>query len=155
VPTNPSDGSSLDGSIVISTNGWVGIGTANPQSIFHVDGGATKPGGGSWAVASDERLKENIQPLTGTLEKLLTLHGVTFNYIDPAAIHELSGERIGLLAQEVEKVFPDWVEVGPNGYKRLTVRGFEALAVEAMRDLKKENDELKQELEAIKQKVGM
>jgi hypothetical protein len=63
------------------------------------------------------------------------LHGVNFEYIDPAKIHELSGERMGLIAQEVEKVIPDWVETGKDGYKRVTVRGLEALVVEALREL--------------------
>jgi hypothetical protein len=45
-----------------------------------------------------------------------------------------------MIAQEVEKVFPDWVETGPDGMKRLSIRGFEALAVEALRDLRAEKD---------------
>ena len=39
-----------------------------------------------------------------------------------------------MIAQEVEKVFPDWVETAPNGMKRLSIHGFEALTVEALRD---------------------
>ena len=45
-----------------------------------------------------------------------------------------------MIAQEVEPVFPDWVESGPEGYKRLTYRGFEALTVEALRELREEKD---------------
>lgn len=48
--------------------------------------------------------------------------------------------RIGMVAQEVERVFPDWVSEGPDGYRRLTIRGFEALVVEALRDLRREKD---------------
>jgi hypothetical protein len=40
-----------------------------------------------------------------------------------------------MIAQEVEKVFPSWVDTGTDGYKRLTFRGFEAVAVEAVREL--------------------
>ena len=32
-----------------------------------------------------------------------------------------------MIAQEVEQVFPDWVETGKDGMKRLSIRGFEAL----------------------------
>jgi hypothetical protein len=103
-------------------------------------GNAYKPGGGSWSSTSDERLKKNIQPLTGVLDKLLALRGVSFEYKDPEKIHELPGERIGMIAQEVEKVFPDWVSTGADGYKRLTYRGFEALTVEALRELRAEQD---------------
>jgi len=105
---------------------------------LEVNGFARKPGGGAWSVASDQRLKKNIHTLSGALDKLLALRGVTFEYIDPEKIHELSGERMGLIAQEVEKVFPDWVETGTDGFKRVTVRGLEALVVEALRQLHKE-----------------
>jgi hypothetical protein len=47
----------------------------------------------------------------------------------------------------VEKVFPDWVETGPNGYKRVTVRGLEALVVEALRQLCAEQNESRREQE--------
>jgi hypothetical protein len=126
------------GGNVFRPSGSVGIGTATPGFLLEVNGTAGKPGGGSWSVASDERLKKNVRPLAGALEKLLALHGVNFEYIDPARIHELAGERMGLLAQEVERVFPDWVESGADGYKRVTVRGLEALVVEALRELRQE-----------------
>lgn len=107
---------------------------------FKVLGGAFKPGGGSWSVASDQRLKKDIRPLDASLEKVLSLQGVSFEYIDPEAISELSGRRIGLIAQDVEQVFPDWVSQGTDGIKRLTIRGFEALAIESLRELRAEKD---------------
>jgi hypothetical protein len=125
---------------VEDNTGNVGVGTASPGFKLHVNGDAGKPGGGSWSVASDARLKQNVQPLRGVLDKLLQLHGVSFEYRDPTAIHELPGQRLGLIAQEVEPVFPDWVETGPDGMKRLTVRGFEALTIEALRQLREEKD---------------
>jgi len=133
-------GSTTNNQFLIRAAGGVGIGTTNPIFTLHVNGEAGKPGGGSWSVASDERLKKNIRPLAGALDKLLALHGVNFEYIDPAKVHELSGERMGLVAQEVESVFPDWVETGPDGYKRVTVRGLEALVVEALRELQQKQD---------------
>ena len=123
-----------------NSSGYVGIGTTSPDALLTVNGAADKPGGGSWSTFSDVRLKKNIQPLSGVLQKLLTLRGVSFEYKEPEKIHELSGERIGMIAQEVEQVFPDWVESGPEGYKRLTYRGFEALTVEALRELRDEKD---------------
>lgn len=137
--------------------GSVGIDTNAPNATLTVNGTASKPGGGSWSTFSDERLKKNIAPLTDTLDKLLALHGVRFEYIDPASINELPGERIGIVAQDIEKVFPDWVDSGPNGYKRVTYRGFEALTVEALRDLRDQEDwqivELRSENAALRQQI--
>jgi len=127
--------------LLITSAGDVGIGATDPLSFkLAVNGSAAKPGGGSWSLFSDARLKRDIRPLEGTLDRLLALRGVTFEYIEPAAIHELPGTRIGMVAQEVEKVFPDWISEGPDGYRRLTFRGFEALTVEALRDLREEKN---------------
>jgi Chaperone of endosialidase/Collagen triple helix repeat (20 copies) len=126
----------------VASNGNVGIG-ANFAPSFQLQvagsGTAGKPGGGSWSNSSDRRLKKNIAGLDGSLERLLRLRGVTYEYKDPDAIHELHGTRIGMIAQEVETVFPDWVETSGLGYKMLTFRGFEALTVEALRELREEN----------------
>jgi len=104
-------------------------------------GDAGKPGGGSWASTSDVRLKKNISPLSNALDTLLELRGVHFEYQDPSAIGELPGIRTGFIAQEAERVLPDWVWEAEDGYKRMTIRGFEALAVEALRELRTEKDE--------------
>jgi hypothetical protein len=158
-------GNNLNAMTVDLTNLRVGVKTASPTFDLEVNGTAGKPGGGSWSVSSDARLKEGIAPLEGSLDRLLSLRGVSFRYKDPDSIHELHGTQIGMVAQDVEKVFPQWVDEGPGGYKRLTVRGFEALTVEALRDLKTrqdeqiralktENDELRSRLEAIEAVVA-
>ena len=141
------------GRLVLRDGGNVGINTSNPLFTLEVNGSAGKPGGGSWSVSSDARLKKNVSDLDGALETLLSLRGVSFEYKDPEAIHELAGERIGFLAQEVEEVLPDWVdEVGD--YKRLTIRGFEALAVEALRELSEENAALTERLAAMEARLA-
>jgi len=126
---------------LVRASGGVGINTASPEFALHVNGDAGKPGGGAWSVASDVRLKKDIRPLEQALARLLQLHGVTYEYKDAKAIHELPGQQTGMIAQEVEKVFPEWVESGRDGMKRLSVRGFEALTVEALRELRTEKDE--------------
>jgi hypothetical protein len=105
-------------------------------------GNVYKPGGGSWGAVSDARLKHNIQPLRGSLEKLLKLRSVTFEYNDnvPEA-GGLKGTQIGFIAQEVEKVFPAWVgQSEKTGYKTVSITGFESLTVQAFRELRAEMD---------------
>lgn len=104
------------------------------------DGMAYKPGGGSWSSLSDSRLKTNVSTVSNAIDKLLSLRGVTFEFKDPGSVGEKSGRRLGMIAQEVEKVFPDWVTTGPDGFKRLTFQGFEAVIVEAVRDLSNQKD---------------
>ncbi|HEY3127848.1 MAG TPA: tail fiber domain-containing protein [Acidobacteriota bacterium] len=111
-----------------------------------VSGTARKPGGGSWTNSSDVRLKEKIEPLTDALTRLLKLRGVHFEWKEPETMGNLTGPQIGLVAQEVEKIFPEWVSTGPGGYKETTIRGFEALAIEAIRELQSEIRSLKTRL---------
>lgn len=113
---------------------------------FGSDGSAWKPDGGSWSNTSDRRLKRDITDLTGSLDKLLHLRGVHFFYNDPQAPGASEGLKTGFIAQEVEQVFPGWVSeihgMGDEyeGYKAVTISGFEALTVEALRDLREEKD---------------
>ncbi|MEO6065013.1 MAG: tail fiber domain-containing protein, partial [Lysobacterales bacterium] len=111
-------------------------------------GNAYKPGGGPFAVVSDVRLKQNIAPLGGALDRLLQLRGVTFEYRPDNSELTPAGPQIGFIAQEVREVFPSWVEEGKDGYLSVGSSGFEALTVEALRDLKAEKDV---EVEALRE----
>ena len=115
--------------------GWDEKFKVDSEGTLSIHGNAFKPGGGSWAVLSDRRAKTSIRPLSGALNQVLRLRGVSYEYTNPSAFHELSGRQIGMVAQDVEAVFPSWVDTGEDGYKRLTFRGFEALTVEALREL--------------------
>jgi hypothetical protein len=124
------DGTSFTDRILLDSNG-----------DFTVTAQAFKPGGGPWAVTSDARLKSDVAPLVGTLERLLTLRGVSYTYradSTPKSMY-LPGRQIGFIAQEVEAVFPEWVTEGDDGWKTVGPRGFEALTVEALRELRAES----------------
>src|SRR5262245_15467683 len=129
---------------------------------LNVTGAATKPGGGSWTSPSDQRLKKNITSFkAGVLDRLLKLRGVSYEWKEPEKFGNQTGAQIGLVADEVEKVFPDWVGVDAQGYKTLTIRGFEALTIEALRELQQANTELRstnselhKRLEVLEQKLA-
>jgi hypothetical protein len=72
--------------------------------------------GGSAMMMSDVRLKENIKAI-GVMDNGLTLY--SFEYIDEVKSHPLAGEgiHVGVMAQEVEQVFPYAVRTLDDGYK--------------------------------------
>lgn len=113
-------------------------------------GNVLKPGGGSWGNLSDARLKKNIAPLAHSLDTLLALKGVTFEYIDPKRPGAIEGVSTGFIAQDVEKVLPSWIGDSGDGYKILNIKGFEAMTVEALRDLRAEKDAELNQLRAEK-----
>ncbi len=117
-------------------------------ALFRADGNLQvffdtpiKPNGGAWAGASDARLKRNVQPLNSALDRLLQLQGVTYEYReDIPKGYYIAGRQTGFIAQEVERVFPNWVHRDPEGFRLVAPTGFEALAVEALREVKNSSD---------------
>jgi hypothetical protein len=135
--------------------------TTNPLSRvvkmwdhFEMNGDALKPGGGAWGALSDEALKTNINPLSAVLDKLLNLRGVTFNWKEPEKYGNLAGPQTGFVAQQVEDVFPEWVGRDSGGFRTVSIRGFEALTVEAFRELRDELRAVQNALENLTSKVA-
>jgi hypothetical protein len=91
---------------------------------------------------SDVRLKKNVTPVVGSLEKLLQIHGVTYEWKETnPVVGRLPGTHMGVLAQDVEKAVPAWVGQDSEGNKALNIDAKAALGltVEALREL---NDRL-------------
>lgn len=125
-----------------------------PTSLF-VANALTVGGACAANCASDARLKKNVAPLRDALSRLLRLRGVTFEWTDPAAQAPRDrGVQTGFVAQEVEAVFPEWVAQGEDGYRRLSIRGFEALSVEAFRTLAAQSRDLGGRVRALEEANG-
>jgi hypothetical protein len=62
----------------------------------------------SYGAISDEKLKENIIDATPKLEKLKQVRIVNFNFIND------NQKQIGVIAQELENIFPNMVEETPD-----------------------------------------
>jgi len=126
--------------VIQDGSGNVGIGTPAPAGKLHVNGTAGN-NTGSWSTFSDRRLKQDIQSMShGALDQLMRLEGVTFDYTRPELREGYEGVRRGWIAQQVEQVFPEWVSEAPDGMKMVTPVGFNALMVEALRELRAEKD---------------
>ncbi len=114
--------------------------TSVSREVVRFNGtGQTANISGAWSMFSDARLKHDIRPLEGVLDRVLELRGRTFFYNKPGEIGQGPGLRTGFVAQEVENVFPEWISES-DGYKTLTISGFEALTVESLRELRAEKD---------------
>ena len=103
-------------------SGNVGIGTISPARKLHVQTTADEapvrfqdatgyceinPTTTAWTCTSDASLKTNVMTLGETLEAMLNLRPVNFDWKKQALTTEgVRGERTGLIAQEVEEIFP-------------------------------------------------
>jgi hypothetical protein len=87
-------------------------------------------------TTSDIRSKENVAKIQNASEKLKYINGVTFDW-------KVNKEKsIGVIAQEVERVFPELV-ISNNDNKAVNYNGLIGVLIEAIKDLQKEVEELK------------
>ncbi len=80
------------------------------EDDLEVTSQAYKPGGGTWATISDQRLKREIKPFSDGLSMLMQIEPVTFKYNTKLNLKDPEKEYVGVLAQDVEKVAPYMVE---------------------------------------------
>ena len=96
--------------------------------------------------ASDERLKTNILKIDSALDKVCSLEGFTFDWNDKAKAFGIDSGRseVGLSAQATEKIMPEAVKTFDNSdYKYINYEKLVPVLVEAIKDLKSEIEQLK------------
>jgi hypothetical protein len=138
------DGTSWRQPLVLTQAGDVGIGTAAPTQKLTVSGNVLAD---AYLYTSDRRLKDQIMPLTGMLDKIAMLEPVSFVYTADAN----RARHLGLIAQDVAKIFPDVVHTDAKGMLSIDYPALIGPMIGAIKELKAENDALKaQNVEILK-----
>ena len=137
---------------LVIKNGRVGLGDRDATTnMLEVNGNASKSTAGSWLANSDARLKKDIQPIKSALQKLMQLEGITYQWNDnKTGIKRPEGIQMGFTAQNIQAVFPGEVSTDAQGFLQTAYGTYDALIVEAIKELKNENDLLKKEIAEIK-----
>ena len=122
----------------------IGIGTDNPLHTLHIQGdvGIT----GEFYALSDRRLKKDIKKIEKVLPIILQLSPMTYLWRDKPDDQKQS---IGLIAQEVEKLFPEAVITDMEGIKMVNYRVFSVLSIQAIKEQQKMINNLNERLIAI------
>mgnify|MGYP003125276590 CR=1 FL=1 len=134
----------------VSVDGYLGVGLGlENNAITH---GITLPNAGdnsgkikatAYVTYSDERIKKNIKPIERAMDKVKSMHGVTYE------LKAGGTQEIGLIAQEIEKIAPEVVDAASDllgiDYSRIT-----PILIEAVKDQQKQIDDLKKQLEDLK-----
>ena len=121
----------------------------NAQFLGNISGSQIEASGDVIAFgSSDERLKDNIQPISEPLYKLSKVGGYTFDWNDKQETYE--GHDVGVVAQEIEEVLPEIVTTRGNGFKAVKYEKIVPLLIESIKELKQEVDEIKQKCDCLK-----
>ena len=116
-----------DNAALVIGNG-TGSSTKSDAFVVYFNGNATLSG--DLTINSDERLKDNIQPLGSTLDKLHQIEGKTYSFKKD----EEHTPKIGVLAQEVQAVFPELVTEGGDGILSVNYQGLVPVLINAINE---------------------
>ena len=132
-------GSDGNPTIVVSgmTNGNVGIGTTNPSYKLQLSlDSAAKPTTNTWTIASDARIKNVVGNYNKGLTEILQINPIIYTYKENNALGiNDPGEHIGIIAQEVQKVFPEAVSINNIGYLHFNSDALSWASINAIKEL--------------------
>jgi len=133
--------------LTATTAGNVGIGMV-PNAAYKLDVAGTLRVNGT-VYTSDQRFKTNIRPLTSALSSVLALRGVRYEWNALGVRHggTAGAGQVGLLAQEVEKIYPELVSTDAEGYKAVNYAQLTPVLIEALK-------EQQQQIEALKARAA-
>ena len=135
------------------------------------EGGTAFPGGtgaqgaqGSQGPPSDRRLKDNIKPLENVLQTTKQVTGVRFEWdsehdkikLNKSIVFQraFSGESIGFIAQDLEKVVPEVVFTDEDGYKSVQYGQLVSLGVGSIQEQQKTIYSIYDRINKLKEIIG-
>ena len=144
---------------IADATGNAGIGTGTPAYKLDVNGQVRAT---QYLTSSDEKYKTNIQPLKSTIDKIMSLTPKTYDFTplptDQSTAQksmpksnqkeEVQKNRVGLIAQEVQKIFPNLVYADSKGYLSIDYIGLIPYLIQSLKDQNKEVQELKSQLQS-------
>jgi len=114
--------------------------------LMEVDMSGNMHLGGGLYQYSDASLKTGITPISSPLQKITQINGVTYHWKDPS---KNQGEQIGVIAQDVEKVFPQAVATEADGKKSVNYSALIGPLIEAVKEQQKEIATLQAQVAAL------
>ena len=134
-----------------NTGGRTGHVILSAKSIgFDATPGGTVTVSGAFINNSDISMKKDIVPVPNALNRIIALNGINFRWKEDGINQHL---QMGLVAQDVEKSFPELVYTDKDGKKSIAYIQLTGALVEAIKELKKDNSNLKQKIDALEREI--
>ncbi|GAB2963954.1 hypothetical protein GCM10027048_36490 [Hymenobacter coalescens] len=147
----------LNGAAAVGVMSWnqatgnVGINTLNAGYTLDVAGTIR----GSNVSPSDARFKQDVRPLGGALAAVQQLRGVRYHWNALGVQHggTAGAEQLGLLAQEVERVYPELVSTDAQGYKAVNYALLTPVLLEALKEQQRQLEQLTTQVQALARRL--
>ncbi len=163
-PSPPENGLWVQGDLSCNSNASIGNSVIIGGGITHdanyklyVNGNMQAT---SYNALSDERLKQQIYTLSGALETINQLRGVSYYWKKERKTVDISRNTYGFIAQEVEQILPNIITTcsgesvnGIYGQKSLNYNSIIPWLVEAVKEITQENTELKQKVSSLEENI--
>jgi len=136
----PDASTSARGVVTTGDQGFGGTKTFQYVTVIHdlvVNGSINAP--------SDIRLKTHIETLTNVLAKIENLRGVRYEFINQKKY--AAGPQIGVIAQELQKEFPELVVTTSDGYLAVDYTKLTGVLIQAVKEQQQEIKSLKETLD--------
>ena len=126
---------------------------ADPSVALHVTGEGYFTNNITAYYSSDISLKDNIRPIESAIFKVQQIRGVTFDWNEKSnKLQQEKGHDVGLIAQEVEKVLPEVIQIREDGIKAISYEKVVPLLVEAIKEQQTTIENLESRLKLLEDK---
>jgi len=137
-----SSSTTIGGTLSVSSSTTIG-GPLTVSGTTQINGSLNVTGDITAFFSSDQRLKDNITPISNALEKVNSISGNTYDWNEESG---KQGHDVGVIAQEVLEVLPEAVITRDNGYLAVDYHKVIPLLVESIKSLSKKVEILEQKL---------
>jgi len=120
------------------------------SAALDVSGAITADGNITAYASSDKRLKDNIVPISNSLQKIIKIGGYEFDWNENQ--DDYKGHDVGVIAQEIQEVLPEIVTERKDGYLAVRYEKLVPLLIEGIKELTNKVELLENEIKKLKEK---
>ena len=106
----------------------------------------------SFVSTSDKNLKKNIVELDNALENVEKMRGVYHDWIDEKQSQD---KQIGVIAQEVQAVYPELVQQGDNGYLAVNYSKLTAVLLQSIKEMNEKKKKMNEKMKKMNETINM
>lgn len=120
------------------------------SNVMQINGAGNLSITGTLTQSSDARLKKDVTPLSGSLQKITSVSGYRYHWIDSTKGQDW---QTGVLAQEIEQVFPELIKEDAQGIKSVNYLGLVPHLIESIKQQQQQIETLRTELQQLKNNI--